>query len=87
MCFGQDESSMTITTVLLSLCMGIFLNGSIGVTMDMAKAKGLGWMWDLSFPRWGQEALMVQDLIKAANFDYQTVLIQVPAPVHLHTRP
>ena len=89
MCFAQHESSMTITTVLLSLGMGIFLNGSIGVTLDMAKAKGLGWLWELSFSRWGQEALMVQDLVKAANFDYQTVLVQVrytPAPPHLHTR-
>ena len=85
----QNESSMTISTVLLSLGMGIFLNGSIGVTLDMAKAKGLGWLWELSFSRWGQEALMVQDLVKAANFDYQTVLVQVlytPAPPHLHTR-
>jgi hypothetical protein len=73
----QNESSMTISTVLLSLGMGIFLNGSIGVTLDMAKRKGLGWLWDLSFPRWGQEALMVQDLVDAANFDYQTVLVQV----------
>mmetsp|Transcript_48717 Transcript_48717/g.93204 ORF Transcript_48717/g.93204 Transcript_48717/m.93204 type:complete len:1065 (-) Transcript_48717:631-3825(-) len=73
-----QQATMTLATVLFSLVLGIFLNGTIGLLYANVKSTGgvmLG-LWTMSFSRWAQELLVVGELEASKKFAYQDYLVQ-----------
>ncbi|KAK3236411.1 hypothetical protein CYMTET_53448 [Cymbomonas tetramitiformis] len=71
-----EEGSMTITAVLISLSIGIFMNGTIGLLYGDVKSAGLIPFWRLSYSRWAVEALIRGELDSTINHHYQELLAQ-----------
>ncbi|KAK3243567.1 hypothetical protein CYMTET_46788 [Cymbomonas tetramitiformis] len=69
-----SKGNMTLVTVLVSLVIGIFMNGTIGLYFTNVKKNDLDWLWACSYSRWANEALLVAELKEASKEPYQDLL-------------
>mmetsp|Transcript_30646 Transcript_30646/g.42435 ORF Transcript_30646/g.42435 Transcript_30646/m.42435 type:complete len:1138 (+) Transcript_30646:17-3430(+) len=70
------QESMTMAAVLAVLVTSIFVNGTVGVYYTSVKENSMEWLWMISFARWAQELLFVNELKASADKPYQDLLIQ-----------
>eukprot|EP00854_Cymbomonas_tetramitiformis_P024538 gene24538-29849_t len=69
--------SMTIVAVLLTLVIGIFMNGTIGIYYEDVKSNDLLLAaWTCSYSRWVAEMLVIYELQANNEETYQEVLVQ-----------
>jgi len=71
-----QPGNMTLVTVLVSLVLGIFVNGLIGVFYADIKDQGLAVIWSMSFSRWAGELLLVGELEASMDELYHRLFVQ-----------
>ncbi|KAK3237700.1 hypothetical protein CYMTET_52238, partial [Cymbomonas tetramitiformis] len=73
-----SRGTMTIVTVLVTLVLSVFVNGTLGVLYADVKEKHafLQLCWTLSFARWAEEWLLVTELRANQKESYQLLLIE-----------